>query len=54
MSILEELWEKAGKNEQEMFELLLLLASVKPSAYTRALKELIHHYAAKKSKEVVE
>ena len=43
--ILEKLWEKAGKNEQEMFELLLLLASVKPSAYTRALKELIHHYA---------
>ena len=48
MSILEKLWEKAERDEEKMFILLLFIENVSPDIFTKALRELVHHYAESK------
>ena len=43
--ILEKFWEKAERDEEKMFKLLMMINTVKPEIFIKALKELIHHYA---------
>ena len=48
MSILDKLWEKAERDEEKMFRLLLFIEDMKPNVFTKALRELVHHYVESK------